>query len=118
MRNNYFSDEEFHCKCGACNYKPVKEELIERLNIARSIAGIPFVITSGYRCPKHNARVGGAPNSKHTKGEAVDIRVRSSEERFRILASVVSAGFERIGVSDGFIHVDVHPADTPVIWTY
>ena len=35
----------------------------------------PFVISSGYRCPKLNRAVGGAKNSQHTKGQAVDFEI-------------------------------------------
>ena len=32
-------------------------------------------ISSGYRCPELNAKIGGAKTSQHTKGEAVDLEV-------------------------------------------
>lgn len=32
----------------------------------------PMIITSGYRCERLNALVGGVDNSQHMKGEAVD----------------------------------------------
>ena len=38
----------------------------------RDILGCPINISSGYRSPEVNARVGGAANSAHTKGLAVD----------------------------------------------
>ncbi len=31
------------------------------------------VVTSGYRTPEHNAAIGGAPNSRHCLGMAVDL---------------------------------------------
>lgn len=36
-------------------------------------------ITSGYRCPRLNAAVGGVPGSQHLRGEAADIHVSSME---------------------------------------
>ena len=32
-------------------------------------------VTSGYRCPKVNAAIGGAATSQHVKGQAADINV-------------------------------------------
>ena len=36
----------------------------------------PIYVTSGYRCPKLNKAVNGAPNSQHMRGEAADIVAR------------------------------------------
>lgn len=35
----------------------------------------PVIVTCGYRCPQLNRMVGGAPNSQHTTGNAVDFHV-------------------------------------------
>lgn len=40
----------------------------------RDILGQPIFITSGYRCPKLNSRIGGAKNSAHLHGLAIDFR--------------------------------------------
>lgn len=48
--------------------------LIERLDEVRVGFGKPIIVTSGYRCPKVNAAVGGAANSYHTKGLAADLK--------------------------------------------
>ncbi|PRY74764.1 peptidase M15-like protein [Yoonia maritima] len=34
---------------------------------------LPLFITSGYRCPRLNAEIGGLPDSQHLRGEAADI---------------------------------------------
>ena len=43
-----------------------------KLELVRKVLGFPIRITSGYRCPLLNARVGGVSTSAHTKGLAVD----------------------------------------------
>jgi hypothetical protein len=68
------------------------------LDDARSIAGVPFVLTSAFRA--------GDPRS-HGRGLAVDIRCSDSETRWRILKGVILAGFLRIGIYDRHIHVDI-----------
>jgi len=46
--------------------------LAEGLEQVRALVGFPLEISSGYRCPELNARVGGARTSQHTRGEAAD----------------------------------------------
>ena len=45
----------------------------------RTHARCPIIISSGYRSPTLNRAVGGAAHSQHLTGEAVDIRIPSSE---------------------------------------
>ena len=42
----------------------------------RAHFGVPIKINSAFRCKALNAAVGGAVNSYHTKGRAVDIPMR------------------------------------------
>lgn len=44
----------------------------------------PVVISSGFRTPKVNRIVGGAPNSQHTRGEAADIVFPTVEQGLRM----------------------------------
>ena len=45
------------------------------LDPLRQAWGGPILVSSGYRCPKLNALVGGAKNSQHMTGCAADLRV-------------------------------------------
>ena len=71
-----FSRSEFACKCG-CGFNSVDVALLDALEQVREKFG-PVSITSGNRCPKHNAGVGGAAHSYHTKGLAADFKVGAS----------------------------------------
>src|SRR5512147_97519 len=42
------------------------------LEAVRSLLMAPIIITSGYRSPALNKAIGGAKNSQHVRGEAVD----------------------------------------------
>ena len=42
--------------------------------------GVPIIINSGYRSPQLNRKVGGAANSNHLTGCAVDIRTSGYEQ--------------------------------------
>lgn len=115
--SKYFKFEEFACK--HCNENLMKESTIAKLDFARGFANIPFIITSGYRCNTHNQAIGGEQESSHTKGRAADIKCQDGRSRWLIVTALQKAGFNRIGVSKSFIHVD--DDDTlpkNVIWTY
>ena len=43
----------------------------------------PIIINSGYRSPQLNRKIGGAANSNHLTGCAVDIRVAGMEQALR-----------------------------------
>lgn len=114
---NYETDPMLACSC--CGEKGMDEEFLVDLDEAREMAGIPFKISSGYRCKKHNKAVGGKANSAHTKGLAVDIKCHDSDTRYKILEALFVIGFERIGVSDNFIHVDNDLSlPNPRTWLY
>ena len=72
-----FTSDEFKCKCSnkKCNVSFISNDLVEELQIIRQYFNKPIKINSGYRCPDHNAAVGGVPNSRHTHGTAADIDV-------------------------------------------
>ena len=97
----------------------MNQEFLDKLDQARELANIPFKINSAYRSPEHNAKIGGKPNSSHLRGLAVDISVRDSRSRFIVLEALIKVGFNRIGIADTFIHVDLSVDKVhKVIWTY
>ena len=102
----HFSPLEFRCKCGCgAGMEKMDADLLQMLDEARDLAGIPFPLSSAYRCPKHNKAVGGVPTSSHTRGYAVDIRCVDSHSRFVMLQALLEAGFRRIELAPTWIHV-------------
>ena len=96
---------EFNCPC--CGKNKMNESFLATLTDAREYCRTPFMINSGYRCEKHNKKVGGKPNSTHTVGAAADIHCTESRQRALILCGLLEAGFSRIGIAKTFIHVDM-----------
>jgi zinc D-Ala-D-Ala carboxypeptidase len=122
----YFRPEEFDCKCKKCKdngegrgVDMMEDYFLQMLDDARHKAGIPFVITSGYRCPSHNRAVGGVANSAHTKGLAADIACSDERSRGYIIGALYEASFNRIGIHPDFIHVDDDDSrSADVVWLY
>lgn len=50
-------------------------------------------VTSTYRSPSHNRRVGGMPNSYHLSGRAIDIARRPGVSHWQIAAALRAAGY-------------------------
>lgn len=117
-QSKYFEEKEFVCPCG-CGLVRVVPKLVKQLNQARTIYGKAIKINSGFRCVEHNRKVGGKHNSAHLHGEAVDIGITDGVSRYTLLKVLYRCGFERIGVSKNFIHVDVSEVlPRPSLWTY
>lgn len=97
----------------------MRQEFMLMLELAREISKVPYHINSGYRTEAHNAKVGGANESAHTKGWAADIRAADSRTRCQVLCGLVKAGFTRIGIAKTFIHADCDPTlPAGVAWLY
>ena len=88
------------------------------LDPLRRLYGKPIIITSGYRCPALNNRVGGVTNSWHTQGNAADIHVASLAEAAKIFSnlqkipSVDTALFEHSQTGQ-WLHVQWNMHKTP-----
>ena len=101
----HFHEREFVCRCCGSLGPGMDQGLIERLELIRIHFGKPVHINSGYRCPNHNTRVGGAKYSQHMKGTAADITVRD------VKPSTVYKWIDKwheggLGRYNSFTHVD------------
>ncbi len=106
----HFSKSEFACHC--CGELKIEEGLIAGLEQLRALAGKEIVVHDGYRCPAHNQKVGGVPNSEHTRGMAADIAIPglSLQEMYDLALQVPTFCSGGIGVYDGdFLHLDNRP---------
>ena len=123
MKFRNFSYDEFDSPLQEGSGQLMSNELITMLDDARDLAGVTFKITSGFRVESDIQRLKKAgykvsAKSSHLKGLAADIACDNST-RFKILDSLLKVGFNRIGIANTFIHVDIDPDKTPfTIWTY
>lgn len=105
---------EYRCPC--CGVVPydtesiAHRELFEAYETIRTTLNRPLRINSGYRCPKHNADIGGEPLSIHLFGLALDIDAKDVAEVDSLAATVnlISPSL-RMGIykkAATFIHID------------
>jgi hypothetical protein len=79
----------------------------------RAVVGAPLLILSAYRTPEHNRSVGGARNSQHVQGRALDVRpptgmtVARLYEVIRAIAGREDSLINGVGRYPTFVHFDV-----------
>jgi zinc D-Ala-D-Ala carboxypeptidase len=93
-------------------------EMLERI---RSTLGVPVIVTSGYRCMRLNAAVGGVTSSDHARGQAADIVAPAFGTPYEIakklapLVSVLGIGQLILEGIKGksWVHVSTRMSDKP-----
>lgn len=116
----YFTEEELACQ--HCGKRNMDGDFMELMDSIRAMAGFPFVVTSGYRCPDHPIEANKSAPGAHTTGKAIDIAVKG-HRALRLIELAQQAGIQRIGVNQKgngrFIHLDVcDDRPSPAIWSY
>ena len=104
----HFNLSEFACPC--CNLVMLHPKLLAKLIELRNILERQVYITSGYRCPKNNQKVGGVVNSYHRIGLAADIQAKDIS-LIDLLGYAEKIDFNGIGFYEkkNFLHLDVRP---------
>lgn len=84
------------------------------------IGGLPLRVLSAYRTLAHNAAIGGAKNSQHVQGRALDLRppVGWTPMDLAAIAREIEA-IRGLGIyqARGFLHIDIRPSSHLVVWT-
>lgn len=98
---------------------PGDREISQLLNLTthilqplRTAVGVPVNVTSGYRSPRVNLAVGGAPTSQHRLGQAADIVVAGMSPR-AVCQRIIDLGlpFDQLIQEFGrWTHVSYGPA--------
>ncbi len=80
--------------------------------------GLPaLTITSAHRTREQNAAAGGATNSQHIHGNALDLDTKNltDEQKAQVLAAAIANGARGIGIyPSGAMHIDTRA--TPTLW--
>jgi uncharacterized protein YcbK (DUF882 family) len=126
MMFQYFSDDEFE-RIGSDPTK-MNIAMMGKLIQLRGEINQPLPLTSAWRSESRNRQVGGAKNSAHLYGRAVDLRIHG-DTAFRVVSMAARFGFTGIGVHQRgiirgrFIHLDDMEFSEdlllrPTIWSY
>lgn len=112
--STHFSTKELSCQCthSDCIEQRISESLIDKLEMIRLDIAEPLIITSAYRCTKHQEDIRNsgvstvvAKKSTHELGDAVDCRPKSGmRPGFEITCS---QEFTSIGRATNFLHLDL-----------
>jgi len=77
------------------NLKALADQVLEP---ARTLLGVPLIVTSGYRCATLNRLIGGAVQSQHMLGEAADFIPRGAdvEDAAFLLSAQMDLPFDQL----------------------
>ena len=92
-------------------YRNVQPEVWTKLTIVARRMSKTFTINSGYRSPQYNDQVGGAKNSSHKSGLAIDVSMSgmSDEDIRKFIRTASQEGFMGVAYYSGsnFVHLDM-----------
>ena len=114
--NPVFCVSEFFCKCpdftDFCH--PFDDTLFKAAMLIRYFTKEPVIVNSSYRTAHCNKNSGGAPNSYHLLGKALDLNCGSAlgavtadiESKGPLYRSLRQCGINGFGISPDFLHID------------
>ena len=97
VQKSHFSAAELMCPCcgaGADRMSPSMLQMAEEIRAENG--NKPMLVSSAYRCAKHNAEVGGVANSHHLYGQAMDVHIDG------VTAATIVAQAKRRGSPDAY----------------
>ena len=94
-----------HCNSERCNYTIFSTKLLDAYQATRVEFDDYIRVNSAFRCQTHNEIVGGANNSYHTKGMALDLAPRNPNDLPRLI-EIARKHFHIIEYKT-FVHCDV-----------
>jgi len=96
-------------------------ELAAAFEKIRNIYGKPIRVISAFRTPEWNKKIGGAKNSQHLYGRALDLLppegISAEQFYFDIRYFATSFGITGLGRYKTFVHIDTRPSKKLIVWT-
>ena len=90
LRTKCIETEDLFCQCGCEDMSLNVYENLKALSelISEAFDGFIIWITSGYRCETHNKKEGGAKNSLHIAGRALDFVIAVMNDDDEVIVPV------------------------------
>lgn len=123
--SKHLSWKELACKDGTPYPTIWKENRAIKLGVAfemirTALGDKPITVLSAYRTPAHNRAIGGARNSQHLEGRALDLRPPTGitvQNFYRIIKALApDCGIKGIGLYKTFVHIDIRPTTNTAYW--
>jgi hypothetical protein len=109
--STHFHSTEFMCKCG-CRKIKIDENLVNKMeNIFTKLNASKCIISSGYRCPEYDKRIGGFVG-RHAEGLAADCIYYDKEGKPIPSKYVICAAYDLkelngiAKINDNYTHLD------------
>ena len=106
--------------CPCCNGLVYEMPFLNRVQILRDLMAIPFHLDKKgggfYRCRIYNDSIGGAKNSQHLHGRAMDVSTHgwTGFQKWQFVHEATKLGLS-IGIYDRWFHIDLRPGN-PVVF--
>lgn len=114
----HFHSSEFRCKCG-CGKIYIDEGLVDKLEqLFTKLNASKCIISSGYRCSKHDKNVGGNGYGQHTKGLAADCVYYDKNNKIIPSKIVICVAYDlglfkgMANINNNYQHLDVRQTGT------
>ena len=115
---SHFHSTEFKCKCG-CNKIYIDEGVVNNLEkLFSKLNASKCIVSSGYRCSKHDKNVGGNGYGQHTKGLATDCIYYDKNGKIIPSKIVICVAYDlgifkgMANINSNYVHLDVRTSGT------
>ena len=104
--SEHFTEREVKCPCcGECLIEPETLEMAEK--IRAHFGGRSYMVSSGYRCKKHNKDVGLVANSRHIAGKAIDGKISGVTAAEAVKAAYALGCRYAYAIDTNYFHFDI-----------
>lgn len=107
-QKSHFSAAELMCPCCGAGADKMSPNMLQMAEEIRHENGDkPMIVSSAYRCKKHNAEIGGVPNSHHLYGQAMDVHINGVPAANIVLQAIRRGSPDAYPINANWAHISV-----------